>query len=284
MTPLLGAVLKKTGLYYAPDDSPFLQHHTHYQGRHYSYTTYAAWVMANTLLIVAGLCLMNATLRRVMTPHTLYEDGVVWGLPLLHVLAWSTVYHGFGGLTEGGTFAVVAGCLYAYVSQRMGLMMVAMMVGVFQRELIPIMMMVYLMGRHVTGGRVSWGHDGVCGLGFMGVMGVRWMWPDPTLNEAGLMLSGLNMSINKAWFLQGIMANNIVILALIGWAIIRGPAWRFGIPFLMVWGVLFMMALGVGNNLGRILTMGTPFLILDMARYMVHAQSKGQRLLPTRQP
>lgn len=282
VTPLLGAVLKKTGLYYAPNESPFLAHYTHYQGRHYSYNTYAALVMANTLLIVAGLCLMNATLRRVMMPQTIYEDVVVWGVPLLHVLAWSTAYHGFGGLTEGGTFAVVACLLYAYVSQRMGLMMVAMVVGVFQREMIPIMMMVYLAGRHMTGGRVTWGHYGVCGMGVLGVGMVRWIWPDPTLIPPSFTLAYL--TITKAWFLQGIMANNVVGIALIGWAIIRGPALRFGVPFLMVFAVLGIMGLDFGNNLGRILTMATPFLILDMARYLGHAHAEGRRLQPAIHP
>jgi len=281
VTPLVGAVLNKTGLYYAPNESPFQEHYTHYQGRIYRYETYAALIMANTVMIVFGLCVMNATLRRVIKPQTVYEDVAVWGLPLLHVLAWSTVYHGFGGLTEGGTFAVVACLLYAYVAQRQWVFGLVMMVGVFQRELIPFMITAYLVGRHVTGGRVTWAHYLACAIGGLGVWGVRWMWPDPTISEFAVIASGLQLSVTKAWFLQCIMANNIVGIALIGWAILKGPVWRFALPFAMVFGLLFAMSLGVGNNLGRIVTMATPFLILDMARYLVYAHSDGRRLQPT---
>ena len=88
----------------------------------------------------------------------------------------------------------------------------------------------------------------------------------------------LSFSVDRDFFLQVVVAQNIVwaFLALI--AVYDLAALRHFLPYFCVLGVLFALSVGtdIGPNTGRILNIALPIFLITLGEVMIRMSSRGR--------
>jgi hypothetical protein len=268
ITPMAAHLVWRSGLYYESARTPFKDKFTSFDGVLYDPSILSALIFTNFLfLIFAALFLIEAlavSIPRETLSRGYLEEVVFGGLVFL---SFSTVIFGFAGITEGGTLFFVALLLYLHKADKPFLFLVVVMLSALQRELIPIVMLVYLLTLDPRRNKFFVASAGVA---FIVYLLIRRQLSLPghegQLQLASYLENFSSFSLTKEFVLQGLLANNLPIafLALVG--LYRSRELGRFIPYFIVITVLLILSIGtdIGPNTGRILNIALPVFLLAL--------------------
>jgi hypothetical protein len=266
LTPAVAHVIWQSGFYYQPGRTPFKEAFTEYEGRNHRASVLGALIFTNFLfLVLAAFFLVETFKIGQKAPDDMQSSLTRILLASSLFLAFSTAVFGMAGLTEGGTLLFI--CLLAYLhrSGNFEWFVLVMLLSIAQRELISVVMAVYLLAQ---GWRINTRYWFVSALAFAGYMLVRELFPLPG-NEAQVQLSAqllqlASFSLTREFLLQGILSNNIVWGLLLLVLLYRRQSIKHFMPYFSVVAVLLALGVGsgIGPNVGRIINMALPLFLL----------------------
>jgi hypothetical protein len=273
VTPTLAHVVWRSGVFYQPSTTPFKDKFLVYQGVKYSSDILNALIFTNFFLLVAAAFFLIASLKGSAADRDQRLSPIAETmLGSMVFLSFSTVVFGFAGITEGGTLFFVSLLLYLHRAQMLGWFFVVILVSAFQRELISVVMFVYLV---TLGARENRSYLAAALLSFSVYLIAR-SWIALPGHEDQLQLSSYfenvqNFSVDRDFFLQVIIAQNLVwafLIILFFWQRESLPAF---IPYFSVIAVLLTLSIGadIGPNAGRILNIALPIFLLTLGNLMV---------------
>ena len=273
VTPLLAHVVWKSGVFYAPEKTPFKDQFSVYEGVSYDGTILNALIFTNFLMLVAAGFFLLECFRLVGSGQ---ESGSAafddFTLASMIFLSFSTVIFGVAGVTEGGTLLFVSLLLFLHRANQSLLFAIVILLSAFQRELIAVAFVIYLMAQGVST-NIKYLAASICA--FLFYLVARKLFPLPghedQLQLASYLQNILAFKPDRDFLLQGIIAQNIVwgFLALV-WLHNRSALKFFG-PYFCVVGVLLLLSIGtdIGPNTGRILNIALPMFLLALGQVVI---------------
>lgn len=278
VTPAVAHVIWRSGVFYAPEKTPFKDAFSLHDGVRFSGDTLNALIFTNFMMLVGAAFVLTQALRLspgwgadAMSPFS----EVMWASMIF--MSFSTVVFGFAGITEGGTLLFVSLLLFLHRAKMLAWFFIVVFISAFQRELISVVMMVYLLS---SGVRRNRSYLVAALISFIAYVSARILLPLPG-HEDQLQLSSylqnfLSFSVDRDFFLQVVVAQNIVwaFLALI--AVYHRAALRHFLPYFCVLGVLFALSVGadIGPNTGRILNIALPIFLITFGEVMIRMSSR----------
>jgi len=278
VTPAVAHVIWRSGLFYAPKETPFKDAFSLHEGVRFSGDILNALIFTNFMMLVGAAFILTQALR--LSPGGGADaispfSEVMWASMIF--MSFSTVVFGFAGITEGGTLLFVSLLLFLHRAKMQVWFFVVVIISAFQRELISVVMMVYLLS---SGARRNRPYVLAALISFFAYASARIFLPLPG-HEDQLQLSSYlqnfsSFSVDRDFFLQVVVAQNIVwaFLALI--AVYHLAAIREFVPYFCVLGVLFVLSVGtdIGPNAGRILNIALPIFLITLGEVMVGMSSR----------
>jgi len=267
-TPTIAHFVEQSGIFYKPNNTSFNDFMTTYEGNTFDSKTLYALIFTNYVLIVFSMFFLNKTLH-ILRPN-LTRNQVNTFLPIGLILSTSTLAHGLNGLTEGGSLFIISLCCYLIYRNQLSLFIVAIIFGMFQRELIPLIFFIFCFFQKKTKYLI------VSLLVFSLYFFIRYLFPLPGFEEQ-LELSAFiknlsNFQLSKDFIFQVILSNNIILASLIWLSFGKiGKVINLNtISFMAIFSILLIISIGtgIGNNAGRILNMTTPFLLLFLPNFI----------------
>jgi hypothetical protein len=271
VTPLIAHLVEKSGVFYR-SKGPFGDGFLEYEGRTYSARILSALIFTNYLLLVGGAFLLSliigATLRdrdrRMAVTAQVLAPGALF-------LALSTNVHALAGLTEGGSIFFI--CLLLYLLHRRNFVLFAVIavLSIAQRELIPMLFFVYILASARIDDR--WRYLAACAGAALLFFAVKFVAFPIAGNEhqtdISAFLANYSLSAFSGEFIkQAILANNILFAAILLAMLVGTPAsaLRRLAPFAAAFLFLAVLGIGagIGNNVGRILNLALPMLLIGM--------------------
>lgn len=274
LTPALGSALHSVGLYYDSPDRPYTTGLQSYNGKSYSSSVLSALIFANFLLLVLGAFILTETMLLAEGTRRMQNaEFLAIAVSALIFLSLSSVVHGMGGLTEGGSLFFVSLLLHLNRRRWFAVFAVVTLLSVLQRELIPIILGTYIASTaFLTGGRAElrarMPYIVACIVAFGLYLVLRKVIPiegNAHQMTAGAYLSNiLAFRPSKQFLFQGVLANNLVWGLLLFGVFFHRERWKLFVPFALVVAMLTFLGIGanIGNNLARILNLATPILLL----------------------
>ncbi len=272
VTPAVAHVIWRSGMFYAPEKTPFKDQFSLHGGVRFSGDTLNALIFTNFLMLVGAAFFLVQALRLSPKcgPDAMSPFGeVMWASMIF--MSFSTVIFGFAGITEGGTLFFVAFLLFLHRAKMPIWFFIVVLISAFQRELISVVVFVYLLASGACRNRPYMMASLISMLAYVGA---RIFIPLPG-HEGQLQLSSylqnfLSFSVDRDFFLQVVVAQNVVwaFLALI--VVYNRSALREFLPYFSALGVLFALSVGtdIGPNTGRILNIALPIFLLTLGEVM----------------
>ena len=266
LTPAVAHLVWRSGFYYQPSRTPFKEAFVEYEGRRHDASILGALIFTNFLFLVLAAFLLVETFRvRRQVGDDLQSHAFEILLASTMFLAFSTVVFGMAGLTEGGTLFFICLLTYLHRSGHWVLFSLVMFVSIAQRELISVVMAVYLFAQSWRGNTRYWL---VSMLAFLAYLLMREVHP-LVGNEAQVQLSGqltqfASFSPSREFILQGILSNNVIWAFLLLLVAYRPQSIKQFLPYFAVVTVLLALGIGsgIGPNVGRIINMALPLFLL----------------------
>jgi hypothetical protein len=286
VTPTFAHYLKQSGMFYRSKSTPFEDAFTNYDGKTYDPKVLNALIFANfVFLVLAAFFLAEAIGDDLSALDPQLVALLQFVIPALLFLSFSTVAHGFTGLTEGGSVFFVSLLLYLFQKRNIVVFFCVVCLSVLQREIIPLILFAYIVGFGLK--RSVMPYLLACGLAFLLIMvGEIVLFPIQG-NEDEIQLSGyvsnlLAFRLTRDFVFQTLFSCNLVFMSLIFlWATNKlASSLRLLLPFFVVFVFLFGLGIiaGIGNNLGRILNLATPVLLLSLAAIFKVSASANERI------
>jgi hypothetical protein len=279
-TPIVAHYVEKSGLYYRPAHSPFKDNLYEYYNNFYDAGILEALIFTNFIFTILAMFFIHKTYDYWLTSENKFHDLYLILLPLGLLLSTSTIVHGLNGLTEGGSFFFVSLCCYLVARGKFYIFTLTIFLGMFQRELIPLIMFLYcLLNRKYRFGFVSL-------LAFLAYFAFRKLHPlvgfEEQLSLAKFLVNLNDFNITREFIFQVILSNNILI-AILPIALVfkdQGFNSKSLVPFFIIFFVLLVISIGtgIGNNAGRILNMATPILLLTIPFFVMIKNTKINQL------
>jgi len=144
ITPTLSHYVQKCGFFYEAPHSPFKDAFLVYQGINYHSSALSAIIFVNFCFIILALFFLLKTIQIILPAQNLKDKILQLGLPSLLLLSFSTIVHGFSGLTEGGTLFFICLLSYFFYRNQRLLFTLTVFISILQRELIPLVIFLYI--------------------------------------------------------------------------------------------------------------------------------------------
>lgn len=269
LTTTIAHYIYRSGFFYESSLTPYKDNYLIYQDIVYDPSVLSALIFTNYIfLALAAFCIyLSVTLKIAQTD--IKGRLIAIGLPALLFLSLSTNVHGYAGLTEGATMFGVSLLCYLALANRLIPYLIICVLSITQRELIPLILFLYISS--ISRQERKFYFMAASGVAFALYFLLRSYLQIPG-NEGQTQFSTLlsnifSFSLDKDFIFQAILANNIPIFVLIISVCIGFRDFKPFIPFVVVATVLFILgiATGIGNNVGRIINMATPILLIGMA-------------------
>jgi hypothetical protein len=273
ITPMAAHLVWRSGLYYESARTPFKDKFTSFDSVLYDPSILSALIFTNFLFLVFSAFFLIEALAldrpRDFVGRDYIEEVVFGGLVFL---SFSTVVFGFAGITEGGTLFFVALLLYLHKSEKRSLFLIVVTLSVLQRELIPVVIGVYLLA---LGPRRNKFYLVAASAAFMVYLLIRRELSLPghegQLQVASYLENISSFSLTKEFVLQGLLANNLPIAFLALVALYRPRELVRFIPYFIVVTALLILSIGtdIGPNTGRILNIALPVFLLALGELVL---------------
>lgn len=278
LTPTIAHFVEKSEIFYDSKITPYKNHYLFHDGQTYRPSTLSALIFSNYIFFALAAFFLYKTFSALLGSENIRDRMIALGSPSLLFLSLSTVVHGYAGLTEGGSIFFVSILCYFMVKNRLFLFFVFSVLSVLQRELIPLVLLMYTLFSSQFPNRLNFA---IVSLGaFLLYFAVKAYFQIPgnehQTQAVSLLSNILSFSINKEFFLQAVLANNIpIFLALAAIAVGHRNLKPF-IPFVLTFIMLATLgiATGIGNNVGRILNLTTPLLLIGVALAIPQKQTE----------
>ena len=269
LTPTIAHFVEKSGLFYDSKITPYKNHYLSHEKIIYIASTLSALIFTNYIFFALAAFFSYKTFTTILGNENFRDQVIALGAPSLLFLSFSTVVHGYAGLTEGGSIFLVSILCYFLIRNMPFLFFVFSVLSVLQRELVPLILLTYILFSNQLTNRLKYA---AISLGtFLLYFAIRAVFQIPG-NEHQTQVSSflsnfLTFSINKEFFLQAVLGNNIPIFVILAAIAVGYRNIKPFVPFFLTCMVLATLgvATGLGNNIGRILNMATPLLLVGIA-------------------
>jgi len=267
----------QSGFFYDSAITPYKEYYVSHNSVDYDPSILSALIFTNYLFFTIAAFFLYKSIRLVFDDVELEDVTTSFLLPSLIFLSLSTVVHGYAGLTEGAGVFFVSILLYLYLKNYLILFFVVSVVSVTSRELVPLILILYLL---VSSGTQRSKYLITSGIAFASYFAMRFLFQIPgneyQTNPSSLIENILNFELSKDFFMQAILANNITfftVLLIISHGL-KGI--RCFLPYMLAISILTVLgiATGIGNNVGRILNLALPLLVIGLANWKVLLNKK----------
>jgi hypothetical protein len=267
----------QSGFFYESNLTPFKEHYVSYNGVDYDPSVLSALIFTNYLFFTIAAFFLYKSIKLIFEEVELEDVTTSFFLPSLIFLSLSTGVHGYAGLTEGAALFFVSILLYLYLKNYLILFFVANIISVTSRELVPLILIFYLL---VSPGTQRAKYLITSGIAFTTYFAMRLLLQIPgnehQTNPSSLIENLLNFELTKDFFMQAMLANNITFFAVLLLVLHGLKGIRCFAPYMLAISILTVLgiATGIGNNVGRILNLALPLLVIGLANWKVLLSKK----------
>ncbi len=274
ITPTTAHYIYKFGLFYAPEKTPFKDHFSIQNGIFYDPFSLAALIFTNYLFLTLSAVFTYITITKKIKKNDLASNALAIGLPVLIYLSFSTIVHGYNGLTEGGSLFFISLLTYLFYEKKLIIFGFFALLSVWQREVIPIIMFIYILFAPIKTKKYI--YLIISFIAFMSYVIIRKkFWPLPGSEDQLILTAFYNhffqLGFNKEFFLQGILANNLIFFLFFSYIILGIKNIKFLVPYIMVILLMIPICIGIGasNGIARILNIASPLLIICLSEFLI---------------
>jgi hypothetical protein len=277
LTPTIAHYIHKYEIFYDSKSTPFKDYYFIQGADTYMSSVLGAMIFTNYIFLAIGAFFTYKSILINLKGGGFMGQIVALGIPSLSFLTLSTVVHGYAGLTEGVTIFFISLLCYLAITNRLILFTGFCFLSVLQRELVPLILLLYVSTLPRLERKVAFVFSS--SLAFSLYFLIKFYFQIPG-NEHQTQISELvhnllNFSLSKEFLFQGILANNITIFVLLLSVALDCNNTKPFFPYIFICIVLLILgvATGIGNNVGRILNMTTPILLLGIAEAINFVQT-----------
>ena len=269
LTPSIAHFVEKSGFFYDSKITPYKNHYLYHEETTYRPSILSALIFTNYIFLSLAAFFSYKTFFAVLGSENIRDRVIALVAPSLLFLSLSTVVHGYAGLIEGGSIFLVSILCYFVVKNRLLLFFTFSVLSVFQRELISLVLLMYIIFSSQFLNRLRFAAVSLGAFLLYFAFKAYFQIPgNENQTQASSLLSNvLSFSIDKEFFLQAGLANNVPIFVALAALAIDHKNLKPFIPFVLTFVVLAALgiAAGIGNNVGRILNLATPILLIGIA-------------------
>jgi len=272
LVPTTAHFVHKYGIFYDFQMTPFKDRYLLAEGTQYDASILHAIIFTNYVFIALAAFSVYKATQVAFSRSERQEKWLPMLLPSLLFLSLSTSVHGYAGLTEGGALFMVAVLCYLAMANRLLLFSLVCSASTLGRELVPLVLLVYVLSVAKQSRRSSFAI--VSFLSFVLYFLVRSLLGfegnEHQTDVSSLVSNVLEFRISRDFVFQAILANNTPFFVLLAALALGVVILRPFLPYLLVTLTLFMIGIAsdIGNNVGRILNLATPILILGVAEFI----------------
>jgi hypothetical protein len=272
ITPITASYIEKSGLYYDSLKTPYKDNYLVYDKDYYRPSLLSALIFTNYIFLSLAAFFTYKSFSAIVGENNLTDKVIAVIAPSLIFLSFSTVVHGYAGLTEGGTLFFVSLLSFFFITNRLLLFIIFCILSILQRELIPLILLIFIFFSKQSHSKLGFLLVSILSFVFYFLTKSVFRIPgNEHQTDLFAVLSNIfTFRVTTDFIFQAILANNIpIFVALISIAFCFKCIKPF-IPFIAIFLILILLgiATGIGNNIGRILNMGTPILIIAIAQIL----------------
>lgn len=267
--PVIAHFIYESGLFYESSLTPYKDYYLSHRGIDYEPSIISAIIFTNYILLALAAFFTYKSTKVIFAQSNHTDHIMPVMLSSLIFLSFSTNIHGYAGLTEGGSLFLISLLCYLALKNYLILFSLICISSILCRELIPLVVTVYLVFASAQKRRSYF--IIVSALAFMMYFALRSYFQIPGAEHQtdlnSLISNLLTFSLTKAFFMQAILANNIPIFAGLLAIYFGGKHLKPFVPYVIIIVTLSVLgiATGIGNNVGRILNIATPILVICLA-------------------
>ncbi|MDA9027772.1 hypothetical protein N9I12_03155 [Gammaproteobacteria bacterium] len=267
--PVIAHFIYESGLFYESSLTPYKDYYLSQGGIDYEPSILSAIIFTNYIFLALAAFFSYKSIKVIFAQSNHTDHIMPVMLSSLIFLSFSTNVHGYAGLTEGGSHFLVSLLCYLALKNHLILFSLICISSILCRELIPLVLTVYVVLASAQKRRSYF--IIISALAFMTYFALRSYFQIPgaeyqtDLNS--LISNLLTFSLTKPFFMQAILANNITIFVGLLAIYTGGKHLKPFVPYVIIIVILSVLgiATGLGNNLGRILNIATPILVICLA-------------------
>ena len=274
ITPTAAHYIYRYGLFYAPEKTPFKDNYSKQNEVFYDPSSLAALIFTNYLFLTLAAVFTYITITKKIKKNDLVADTIALGLPILIYLSFSTIAHGFNGLTEGGSLFFISLLAYLFHEKKLIIFGTFVLLSVWQREVIPIIIFVYILFAPVKIKKYAYLILSL--TAFISYLIIRKkFWPLPGSEDQLIFTAFYKnfflLGFSKEFFFQGILANNLIFFVFFSYIILGLKNIKFLFPYIMVVLIMIPICIGIGssNGIARILNIASPLLVLCLGELLI---------------
>jgi hypothetical protein len=274
ITPTLTHFFEKSGVFYEPRQSPYKDNYLEHNGEVYRPSILSAMIFVNYIFFSLAAFFIYKSFALILDNERGGARIASFCVPSLLFLSLSTVVHGYGGLTEGVSIAMVSALCYFLLSDRFILFSITCILSIFQRELVSLIMILYLLSvlRDIKYLKFFLVATAAFSIYFLLRAILQIPGSENQTNLASMVEYLTDFSLTRDFIFQAIISNNIPFFIIISTILIGCRDFKPLLPYFLIAVVLFILgiATGIENNVGRILNLGTPILLICFAQILKH--------------
>jgi hypothetical protein len=274
ITPTAAHYIYKFELFYTPEKTPFKDNYSIQNGVFYDPSSLAALIFTNYLFLTLAAFFTYITIAKKIKKNDLTSNVLALGLPVLIYLSFSTIVHGYNGLTEGGSLFFISLLTYLFYEKKLVIFGIIVLLSVWQREVIPIIMFIYILFAPIKTKKSI--YLIISFIAFMSYVIIRKkFWPLPGSDDQLILSAFYNhffsLGFSKEFFLQGILSNNLIFFIFFSYIILGIKNIKFLFPYIMVILLMIPICVGIGasNGIARILNIASPLLIFCLSELLI---------------
>ena len=278
MVPALAHFIHESGVFYDSKLTPYKDHYLSYNGVDYEPSVLSAIIFTNYIFFALAAFFAYKSAKIIFVEYNVMDEIMPIMLPSLIFLSLSTTVHGYAGLTEGGSFFLISLLCYLALKNNLALFSLTCFASILSRELIPLVLLVYVFFGSAQKRRFNFIIVSLLAFILYFVLKSYFQIPgnehQTELNS--LIVNLLTFSVNKEFFMQAILANNIPIFVGILVVYCGVKDLKPFIPFAIITIILIFLGIvtGIGGNVGRIINLTTPILIIGLAEIICRSKSQ----------
>jgi len=278
MVPALAHFIHESGVFYDSKLTPYKDHFLSHMGVDYEPSILSAIIFTNYIFFALAAFFTYKSSKIIFVQYNVMDQIMPIMLPSLIFLSLSTTVHGYAGLTEGGSLFLISLLCYLLLKNNLVLFSLTCFASILSRELIPLILLVYVFFGSAQKRRFNFIIVSLLAFILYFVLKSYFQIPgnehQTELNS--LIVNLLTFSVNKEFFMQALLANNIPIFVGILVVSCGVKDLKPFIPFAIITTILIFLgiATGIGGNVGRIINLTTPILIIGLAEIICRSKSQ----------
>lgn len=280
-TPTIAHYIQKSGFYYDSNKTPYKDNYLEHNDQSFIPSILSALIFTNYLFFSFAAFFIYKSILIKLDSVNFTERIIAIGAPSLVFLSLSTVVHGYAGLVEGASIFFISILCYLALTNNLFLFLIFAILSISQREIIPLVLSIYVSLAIGQERKISFAVTSIFAFSLYFIIKSYLQIPghEEQTQLAQLLTNLFNFSVNKEFILQGLLANNILIYIFIVSIALGSKNYRPFLPSAMIVTILLILgiATGIENNVGRILNMAIPFMLIGIAEVIKSQKSLHQK-------